>query len=255
MVRFAPPDHPGNGMAGHRSGGGEPQRNGCRRRRRVPSIWRDVHPFDQTLLIRFEKATYFLEMTDHQDNLRSTVSSAEFQRNLGLYQDKALAEPVTVTKNGRERLVLLSVDEYHRLRNEAGRASSSPPPKHADTTALDVGSLIKALKHALKPHSATINTAFVYGSFAKGTSTPRSDIDLMVIGDDLDYAGLYAAAQHAELKLGRKVTPTLLAPDDWGRKAAQKGSFAQKLSLLPKIFNIGSERDLAVWQRKNSKTC
>jgi prevent-host-death family protein len=45
----------------------------------------------------------------------SVVTSAEFQRNLGLYQDKALAEPVTITKNGRDRLVLLSVDEYRRL--------------------------------------------------------------------------------------------------------------------------------------------
>ncbi len=46
----------------------------------------------------------------------SVVSSAEFQRNLGLYQDKALGEPVTITKNGRERLVLLSVEEYQRLK-------------------------------------------------------------------------------------------------------------------------------------------
>lgn len=45
----------------------------------------------------------------------SVVTSAEFQRNIGLYQDKALAEPVTITKNGRERLVLLSADEYRRL--------------------------------------------------------------------------------------------------------------------------------------------
>jgi prevent-host-death family protein len=44
------------------------------------------------------------------------ISSAEFQRNLGLYQDKALSEPVTITKNGRERLVLLSVNEYDRLK-------------------------------------------------------------------------------------------------------------------------------------------
>jgi prevent-host-death family protein len=44
------------------------------------------------------------------------ISSAEFQRNLGLYQDKALSEPVTITKNGRERLVLMSSEEYQRLR-------------------------------------------------------------------------------------------------------------------------------------------
>jgi prevent-host-death family protein len=51
----------------------------------------------------------------------STVSSAEFQRNLGLYQDKALAEPVTITKNGRDRLVLLSVEEYQRLKRRDRR--------------------------------------------------------------------------------------------------------------------------------------
>jgi len=58
-----------------------------------------------------------------------TVSSAEFQRNLGLYQDKALSEPVTITKNGRERLVLLSVEEYQRLKRrdrKVGLASDLP---------------------------------------------------------------------------------------------------------------------------------
>jgi prevent-host-death family protein len=51
----------------------------------------------------------------------SVVTSAEFQRNLGLYQDRALAEPVTITKNGRERLVLLSVEEYQRLKRRDRR--------------------------------------------------------------------------------------------------------------------------------------
>lgn len=49
------------------------------------------------------------------------VSSVEFQRNIGLYQDKALAEPVTITKDGRERLVLLSADEFHRLKRRDRR--------------------------------------------------------------------------------------------------------------------------------------
>lgn len=51
----------------------------------------------------------------------SVVTSAEFQRKLGLYQDKALAEPVTITRNGRERLVLLSVEEYQRLKRRDRR--------------------------------------------------------------------------------------------------------------------------------------
>lgn len=44
------------------------------------------------------------------------VSAAEFQRNIGRYQDLALTQPVAVTRNGRERTVLLSTEEYHRLK-------------------------------------------------------------------------------------------------------------------------------------------
>jgi len=62
-----------------------------------------------------------MDITDNQDNTMSVVTSAEFQRKLGLYQDKALAEPVTITKNGRERLVLLSVEEYQRLKRRDRR--------------------------------------------------------------------------------------------------------------------------------------
>lgn len=43
------------------------------------------------------------------------VSAAEFQRNLGRYQDLALRQPVAVSRNGRESCVLLSTEEYRRL--------------------------------------------------------------------------------------------------------------------------------------------
>jgi prevent-host-death family protein len=46
-----------------------------------------------------------------------TVSSAEFQRNFGRYQDEALVQPVAITRNGRERLVVISTEEYRRLRH------------------------------------------------------------------------------------------------------------------------------------------
>ncbi len=43
------------------------------------------------------------------------VSSAEFIRNYGLLSDKARDEAVTITRNGRDRLVLLAAEEYDRL--------------------------------------------------------------------------------------------------------------------------------------------
>lgn len=49
------------------------------------------------------------------------VSSANFLKNYGSLSDKALSEPVTITRNGRERLVLVSVEEYERLKHRNRR--------------------------------------------------------------------------------------------------------------------------------------
>ena len=50
-----------------------------------------------------------------------TVSAADFHRNIGMYQDIALTKPVTITKNGRDRTVLISAEEYARLKRRDRR--------------------------------------------------------------------------------------------------------------------------------------
>jgi len=49
------------------------------------------------------------------------VSSAEFIKNYGALADKALQDPVTITRNGRDRLVLISSEEYERMRRRDRR--------------------------------------------------------------------------------------------------------------------------------------
>jgi prevent-host-death family protein len=51
------------------------------------------------------------------------VSVKELLRNFSLLSDKALHEPLIITKNGRDRLVLVSIDEYNLMRDMIGRAS------------------------------------------------------------------------------------------------------------------------------------
>ena len=46
----------------------------------------------------------------------SRVSSTQLSNRLGQYQDEALQRPVIITKNNRERLVLMSIEEYRRLK-------------------------------------------------------------------------------------------------------------------------------------------
>lgn len=44
------------------------------------------------------------------------VGAAEAQRNFRLYQDKALIQPVAITRNGRPGTVMISIEEYERLK-------------------------------------------------------------------------------------------------------------------------------------------
>ena len=44
------------------------------------------------------------------------VGAAEAQRNFGLYQDKALVQPVAITRHGRPRTAIISIEEYERLK-------------------------------------------------------------------------------------------------------------------------------------------
>jgi prevent-host-death family protein len=44
------------------------------------------------------------------------ITSTEFQREVGRYADLALTQPVTVTRNGRDRTVMISAEEYQRLK-------------------------------------------------------------------------------------------------------------------------------------------
>jgi prevent-host-death family protein len=65
------------------------------------------------------------------------VSAADFQRNIGRYQDVALTQAVAVTRNGRERTVLISVDEYNRLKRRDREVLALEDFTDADITALE----------------------------------------------------------------------------------------------------------------------
>ena len=65
------------------------------------------------------------------------VSAAEFQRNIGRYQDIALVQPVAVTRNGRERTVMISVEEYHRLKRRGRQVLGLEDFTDADIAVLE----------------------------------------------------------------------------------------------------------------------
>ncbi|MBN1822986.1 MAG: nucleotidyltransferase domain-containing protein [Endomicrobiales bacterium] len=105
-------------------------------------------------------------------------------------------------------------------------------------------------KEALAPVKG-IETAFIYGSYAKGTEDEKSDIDLCVVGgpDDLK---LMKAVKALENKLKREINYTLFSSKEFAEKAGEKGGFVNlvlKDKIIPVIGGFNAEKS----DRKTAK--
>ncbi len=83
-----------------------------------------------------------------------TVTASEFQQHFGRYQDEALTQPVAITRNGRERLVMLSADEYRRLKRRDREVLRAGDLSDEDLAALEqtrAPESSKAFDDELKP--------------------------------------------------------------------------------------------------------
>jgi PHD/YefM family antitoxin component YafN of YafNO toxin-antitoxin module len=49
------------------------------------------------------------------------ISNADFLKNYEALADKARSEPIVITEGGRDRLVMLSAEEYERLKRRDRR--------------------------------------------------------------------------------------------------------------------------------------
>ena len=66
-----------------------------------------------------------------------TLSASEFQDRVGEALDRSLSQPVLITKHGRPRNVVLSYDEYERLRARDRRAVRAEDLTDEDIAALE----------------------------------------------------------------------------------------------------------------------
>jgi predicted nucleotidyltransferase len=101
------------------------------------------------------------------------------------------------------------------------------------------------LGQALEPLRHRIALALIFGSVAKGEDTAASDIDLLVVSDDLMLEELYSVLDPVERALERKVNPTLLTSAELRRRRRASGSFVAKVlagPTIPILGNAGGDR-------------
>jgi predicted nucleotidyltransferase len=95
----------------------------------------------------------------------------------------------------------------------------------------------------LQDKRKSILLAFIFGSYARGTESSTSDIDLMVIGEitGRDLAKLLAPVRKVS---GREVNTVGMTPAEFRAKARQENSFLGEILREPKIFLRGGEDEL-----------
>jgi predicted nucleotidyltransferase len=85
------------------------------------------------------------------------------------------------------------------------------------------------LREALLPLTPALKAAWIFGSVAKQTDTAQSDIDLMLIGDNLLLGNVLERLVPLEAQLGRKINPTCYTPFEFERRRAEPDSFVNRI--------------------------
>ncbi len=95
--------------------------------------------------------------------------------------------------------------------------------------------LTGVLQQALAALLPILTHAFVYGSLAKGEGHAESDVDLMLVGDDLSYSDVMALLATAEDHLQRSVNPTLYSPEEFEQRLADGQNFLHQVMAQARI--------------------
>jgi len=101
--------------------------------------------------------------------------------------------------------------------------------------------IVDVIRHVLLPIDKEIDLAFVYGSIAKGDETAKSDIDLMIVTESLEYADVMNVLTEAEQSLGRPVNPSLYTAKQIRNKLKSKNSFISRILKQDKLWIKGDQ--------------
>jgi predicted nucleotidyltransferase len=95
------------------------------------------------------------------------------------------------------------------------------------------------LSDALAPLVPRLRAAWVYGSVARQTDTAASDVDVMVIGDDLTLREVLERLLPVEKELGRKINPTCYSVAEFASRRSEPDSFVSRVLAQPIFPLIG----------------
>ncbi len=100
------------------------------------------------------------------------------------------------------------------------------------------------VRDALLPFTNSIRTAFIYGSIAMGDDSAMSDLDLLIIGENIAYPDIISALQPVEQRINRQLSIKMITFDELKEKRSAGNPFILNVLSKPRLFLIGSDNDL-----------
>jgi predicted nucleotidyltransferase len=141
-------------------------------------------------------------------------------------------------KRELERMEAAGIVVKKRIGNQNHYQANSECPVYSELMGIarktfGVADVIKAALNSILDEVAF---AFIYGSVAKGEDTAKSDIDLLIVSNELTYSEVMERLLDSETSIGRPINPTIYNVDQIEKKLKQDNAFVSRVMEQPKIW-------------------
>lgn len=219
----------------------------CARRTRLGRGLSGFMPIFSSIVLLFGMTIFSALFTDSQSRLFIWLFGqpvrayhlSELRRFMGLGSASLQRE--------LNRLATAGLVDSQTVGNMRRFQANPKSPVFAELVALTRKTLgtVPILRDALLPLMPDLLAAWVYGSVAKQTDTARSDIDIMLVGNNLLLSNVLACLVPAEAQLGRKINPSCYSPEEFERRRAEPDSFVNRVLSQPILALIGDAHEPA----------
>ncbi len=129
-----------------------------------------------------------------------------------------------------------------RLGNLRRVKANPDSPIYIDLTNLVRKTLgvVPAISQALQPLSERLKLALVFGSIAKGTEQAGSDVDILIVSEDVQLSEAMALLLPLEERLGRRIEIKLYTLAEFSARRQEAGSVVQRILAGPVQLLHGS---------------
>ncbi len=176
---------------------------------------------------------------------RQKVLALLFNRPETSYMLSELIEQAKAGSGAVQREVVRLVDCGLVLREGNGRPKrykanpDSPIYEELRSIAAKLFGVTTTIKKALEPLRQRISLAAIYGSMAKGTDRASSDVDVLIVSDELLLEDIFSSLEAAEANINRKINPTLYTVEEFRHRLDNGNPFLADVLAGEKIVLIG----------------